>query len=130
LTVAAQTLNGDTMAATIGVFNGSAYAPVALTGSSTTAAAVNGLGGPGRNAKSWVSLTWANDPRNANNVTGLTLAWVEEGKATGGGTAVFAPSSTGTTVVGLTRGLKYVFSLVANSPVKNSNATTGQVVAQ
>lgn len=120
--VTAITLSGTTTAATIGLYNGKAYAPVALTGSST--AAINGL------PRSSVSLTWANDPKNDNNVTGLTLTWVEEGKTSPKGTATFGPGSTGTTVVGLTRGLKYVFTLVANSLAGSSTASTINVVAQ
>ena len=121
-TVSAVTLSGTTASVTIGLYNGKAYAPVALTGSSSTA--INGL------PRSSVSLTWANDTRNTNNVTGLTLTWVEEGKTSPKGTATFGPGSTGTTVVGLTFGLKYVFTVVANSLVGNSTASTINVVAR
>jgi FtsP/CotA-like multicopper oxidase with cupredoxin domain len=122
--VTATTLNGTTAAATIGLYNGKAYAPVALAGVSNAAAAINGL------PRSAVTLTWANDPRNTNNVTGLTLTWVEEGKSGPVGTATFAPGNTGTTVVGLTRGLKYIFSLVATSLIGNSTQSSIQVVAR
>jgi FtsP/CotA-like multicopper oxidase with cupredoxin domain len=122
--VTATTLNGTTTAATIGLYNGKAYAPVALIGVSNAAAAINGL------PRSAATLTWANDPRNTNNVTGLTLTWVEEGKSGPVGTATFAPGNTGTTVVGLTRGLKYIFSLVATSLIGNSTQSSIQVVAR
>jgi hypothetical protein len=120
--VSATTLNGTTTAATIGLYNGRAYAPVALTGVSS--AAINGF------ASASVSLTWANDPKNDNNVTGMTLHWVEEGKTRPAGQVTYAPNGQGTTVVGLTRGLKYVFRLVANSLIGNSTASTINVVAQ
>ena len=120
--VSAMLLSGNTMAATIGLYNGKAHAPVALTGSS--AAAINGL------PRSSISLTWANDPKNINNVTGLTLTWVEEGKTSPKGTAIFAPGSTGTTVVGLTRDLKYVFTVVANSLSGSSTASTITITAR
>jgi FtsP/CotA-like multicopper oxidase with cupredoxin domain len=121
-TVSATTLAGTTVDVTIGLFNGKAYAPVALTGASN--APINGF------ARSSISLTWANDPRNTNNVTGMTLTWVEEGKSGPISTANFAPGTTGSTVVGLTFDLKYVFKLVAKSLIGNSTASTINVVAQ
>jgi hypothetical protein len=107
--VSATTLSGTTAASSTSL-NGTVLPPVGLTEASKSAAAINGLTG------SSVSLTWANDSANVNNVTGLTLGW------TGGKSATFAANSTGTTVVGLTAG-NYVFTLVANSPLGNATAT-------
>ena len=62
-----------------------------------------------------VVLTWANDVRNVNNVTGITLTW-------NGVSQTLVPTSTGATLVGLTTGTSYVFSIVANSALGVSPA--------
>jgi FtsP/CotA-like multicopper oxidase with cupredoxin domain len=113
--VSATTRNGATSATSIGLYNGKAFAPVGLTDASSPT--INGL------PNGSVSLTWANDKQNANNVTGLTLSWV-------GGTATFAPGSTGGTVVGLAKGQSYTFSLTANSVLGNSAPSSISVAAQ
>jgi FtsP/CotA-like multicopper oxidase with cupredoxin domain len=111
-TVTAQTLNGDTAAASGSLWNGNAYAPVALTSTQGNKSSVNNSAPRGS-----VTLTWANNPKNLNNVTGLTLSWTLQG---GGGVATngsktFAPTSTGTTVINLSRDKDYRFTLTANS---------------
>ena len=102
--VTAQTLSGATAGSATTVYAGPAYPPVAF-------AAIPGT------APGTVTLSWANDARNVNNVTGLTLTWKQ-------GTAVvskiFAPKTTGATVINLTSGTSYGFSLVANSRNGNS----------
>jgi hypothetical protein len=104
-TVTAQTLTGTTAATPTAAFNGVAFPPVVP---SAVADATPGM----------VTLGWANDPRNVNNVTGLHLTWSFAGSAVD---RVFAPTTTGTTVTGLTKGVTYNFKLVAES--RNGNST-------
>ncbi len=117
--VQATTLSGTTTAATINIYNGAAEVPVALTWTGSSATAIDGLPG------SSVSLTWANNPLNVNNVTGLTLSWARAGATIGSRT--FTPDTTGSTVVGLAAGT-YDFTLVANSPNGNTAAAPITVV--
>ncbi len=108
--VTATTLSGTTAAATIanGLTNSPTLAPVAFSG---TADAVG--------SKS-ITLQWANNALNKNNVAGLLLTW------TGGpaGSATFKPTSTGATVTGLTAGTSYTFTLGAVSNVAAFNSAT------
>ena len=99
-----------TSAASSGLYNGAAYPPVGFT------ATPAGSGS--------IALTWANDARNVNNVTGFTLSWT-------GGTASFGPASrgvtvgevvTGSTTTALTSGASYTFSLTTNGSAGNSVA--------
>ncbi len=104
VTVVAVTPTGNTAAASL--YNGIAP-PVAFT-------AVSGVN-PGT-----ITLTWANNPLNVNNVTGITATW-----QTGAGaiaSAQFPASSTGATITGLTTGSTYTFTLTANSGVGNAAA--------
>jgi hypothetical protein len=52
-----------------------------------------------------------------NNVTGLTLSWTFAGQTA---SRTFAPTTTGATVIGLTKGTSYTFKLVAESRNGNS----------
>ena len=106
--VTATTLSGTTAAATLGMSNTQALAPVAF-------GATTGVAGT-------ITLNWANNAANKNNVTGIVLTWTPAGGATVSHT--FAPGATGTTLTGLTTGTAYSFTLQAVSPVTaNSSAT-------
>ena len=106
--VAAMTLSGATAGSATTVFNGKAYTPVTFGAS------------PGSVAGT-VTLSWANDARNVNNVTGLTLSWMQARNPV---SMTFGPKTTGATVIGLTRGGSYSFTLVANSRNGNSAVAT------
>ncbi|MGI9132976.1 MAG: hypothetical protein ACR2I0_03385, partial [Rhodoferax sp.] len=108
-TVTAMTLSGATAGASTTVYNGKAYTPVAFSA------------GPGTGTAA-VALGWANDARNINNVTGLALTWSSGTRLVGSMT--FDPKTKGATVIGLTSGTSYNFSLVANSRNGNSVATS------
>ena len=95
---------GGLSAASSTLYNGVAYSPVAFTAN------------PGTNPGT-ITLTWANNPLNVNNVSGLTLSWTG---AAGAISHVFDPGSTGTTVSGLTTGNPYSFTLTATSTLGNS----------
>ncbi len=100
--VTAQTLAGTTAGSTTKVLDKTAYAPVLFAAKAGAVART-------------VVLTWANDVRNVNNVTGITLTW-------NGVSQTLVPTSTGATLVGLTTGTSYVFSIVANSALGVSPA--------
>jgi hypothetical protein len=107
--VTATTLSGTTVAATAGLTNSPTQPPVAFTG----AADAVGSGA--------VTLQWANNVLNKNNVAGMELTWTPAG-----GTAVvktFVPTTTGATVTGLTIGTAYSFTLRAVSNVAAFNST-------
>jgi hypothetical protein len=92
------------------VYTGAALAPVGLAVANPTPAVTGAI-----------SLTWANNPTNVNNVTSFTLAWT----GTTSGSATFTGStSKGATVTGLTSGGSYSFSLTANAVVGNSPAAS------
>jgi hypothetical protein len=117
--VVAQTPNGATAAASANVYNGAALMPVALTASQGD----QGNGSPPGS----ITLTWANNPQNVNNVSGLTLSWALAG--TGNalntvGSLTVAPTITGATIINLPRGRQYEFRLVANSAIGNSPQAT------
>jgi hypothetical protein len=109
IAVAAQTLSGTTTATAVagGLTNSPTADPVAFTGV---------LSAPGT-----ISLTWANNPANKNNVANLNLIW------TGGPTLgkLFPATSTGVTLIGLAPG-SYSFTLQA---VSNKAAFSSAVVA-
>jgi hypothetical protein len=115
--VSAQTLSGTTAAAAISLYNGTAYRPVALTSSQGN----QGNGSPPGS----ITLTWANNPLNVNNVSGLTLTWRRVGgpPATNG-SLTFAPDVTGATIINLARDVNYNFTLLANSANGNSPAAS------
>jgi FtsP/CotA-like multicopper oxidase with cupredoxin domain len=70
-----------------------------------------------------VALTWLNSVI-VNNVSGFTLSW-------GGPKALtFAPNATGATIVGLTSGQSYTFTLQATGSVGNSATVTRTVTAR
>ncbi len=99
-----------TSAASSSVYTGAALAPVGLAVANPTPAVTGAI-----------SLTWANNPTNVNNVTSFTLAWT----GTTSGSATFTGStSKGATVTGLTSGGSYSFSLTANAVVGNSPAAS------
>jgi hypothetical protein len=106
-TVAATTLSGTTAGTTVagGLTNSQTADPVAFTG---TAGAVG--------SKS-ISLTWANNPLNKNNVANLNLTWTH-GPAGG---KTFPATSTGVTLIGLAAG-SYSFTLQALSNVTSFNS--------
>jgi FtsP/CotA-like multicopper oxidase with cupredoxin domain len=107
IAVSATTLSGTTAATSVagGLTNSPTLPPVAF-------AAVKGA-----NAGS-ITLTWANDAANKNNVAGLMLTVL------GGPSPVFKPTTTGATVTGLTSGTAYTFSLKAVSNVAAFNSTS------
>jgi FtsP/CotA-like multicopper oxidase with cupredoxin domain len=72
-----------------------------------------------------VALTWANNKTNVNNVSGFTLSWLQNGATK---SLSFAPGSTGATIIKLTKGWSYTFTLQANSSLGNS-ATAVTVTA-
>jgi hypothetical protein len=114
--VTATTLSGTTAAATVvgGLTNSKTLPPVAFTG----AAGATGS----------ITLQWANDAQNKNNVAGLQLTWTPNG-----GTAVsktFAPTTTGATLIGLTSSTKYSFTLQAISNVAAFNSTVVSLPAE
>jgi len=116
--VTANTLGGTTVASSSGNVASvlTAQPPLAFTGTATAAGAS-------------ATLTWANNPLNANNVTGLNLTW--PGGPLAGFT--FGPSSTGTTLTGMSliSGTSYTFTLKAVSNVTGftSAPVTTSVVA-
>ena len=101
--VSATTLSGTTAATTTGLTNSPLWAPVGFAASQ---GAVN---------SGTVSLQWANDARNKNNVASMNLT-VTNGPVGG---VTFKPNSTGATVTGLTTGTSYTFSLTAVSNVSS-----------
>ena len=105
--VTAMTLSGATGGSATTVYNGTAYPPVAFAAAA----------GPGAGV---VTLNWANDVRNVNNVTGLTLTWTQAGNTV---SMTFGPKTTGATVIGLIKGRSYSFQLVANSRTGSSVPT-------
>ena len=105
--VTAMTLSGATGGSATTVYNGTAYPPVAFAAAA----------GPGAGV---VTLNWANDVRNVNNVTGLTLTWTQAGNTV---SMTFGPKTTGATVIGLIKGGSYRFQLVANSRTGSSVPT-------
>jgi len=115
VTVAAQvgTSTGTATGAASSVFNGIAYAPVALTVSNGKLATV---------PVGTVTLTWANSPLNVGNVTGLTLSWTAKGKTAVLGSRALPANNTGATVIGLGDDKEYTFSVVANSALGDSAA--------
>ena len=108
--VAAQTLSGTTTGTTVagGLTNSQTAIPVAFAG------AADAVG-----SKS-ISLTWANNPANKNNVAGLNLKWTG-GPALG---KTFPANSTGVTLIGLTAGASYSFTLQAVSNLSSFNSAT------
>jgi FtsP/CotA-like multicopper oxidase with cupredoxin domain len=114
----AAVVNGVTGAAA-SAYNGRAYTPVAFTSSNGAAGSLQ----PGS-----ITLTWANSPLNVNNVTGLTLTWSLKGSGVDL-TQTFAPTSTGVTLVGLSRDKNYNISLTANGVIGNSLAVTKTVLS-
>jgi hypothetical protein len=109
IAVAAQTLSGTTTATAVagGLTNSPTADPVAFTGV---------LSAPGT-----ISLTWANNPANKNNVANLNLIWTP-GPAAG---KLFPATSTGVTLIGLAPG-SYSFTLQA---VSNVTTFSSAVVA-
>ena len=66
--------------------------------SSAVAAPVGFTATPGATGSGAVAVTWANNPSNVNNVTGLTLSWTQTVGTPKTGTLNFAPTSRGVTV--------------------------------
>jgi hypothetical protein len=65
---------------------------------------------------------------NVNNVTGLTLSWSLRGSNVVS-TQTFAATSTGVTLVGLSRDKDYSISLLANGVIGNSLPVTRTVLS-
>jgi FtsP/CotA-like multicopper oxidase with cupredoxin domain len=105
--VAATTLSGTTVAATAGLTNSKTLPPVAFTGVVDTT--------PGS-----ITLFWANNALNKNNVAGLQLT-LSTGATTVNKT--FAATTTGVTVIGLTSAASYTFNLQAISNVAAFSST-------
>ena len=117
--VTAQTLSGSTAATPTAAYTGVAYKPVA------------GSAAPGATPGT-ITLNWANDPLNVNNVTGFTLGWNFAGSPV---TRTVATTATGATVIRLTSGTSYTLTLIANSASNNGvnlsspSVTLGPVTA-
>ncbi len=114
--VTATTLSGTTAAATIGSatiagLTNSPTAPPVAFGIAVDTSTVVGSGS--------ITLNWANNVSNKNNVVGLLLKW-NGGPAAG---VTFSPASTGATVTGLKTGTAYSFTLQAISNVAAFNST-------
>jgi hypothetical protein len=67
-----------------------------------------------------ITLQWANNALNKNNVAGLLLTVSPNGPTNG---VTFKPTTTGATVTGLTGGTQYTFTLKAVSNVAAFNST-------
>jgi hypothetical protein len=107
--VTATTLSGTTVAATAGLTNSQTLSPVAFSGVADAAGSAS------------ITLSWANNALNSNNVAGLLLTCTPAA-----GTPVskvFAATTTGATVNGLTAGASYSFTLQATSNVTAFNST-------
>jgi hypothetical protein len=100
--VSAQTLSGTTAGSTAGLTNSPTVAPVSFNAST-------GIAGVGA-----ITLNWANSPANVNNVSGLLLSWTD---GTTAASKTFAATTTGATVINLTSGVAYTFTLQALSNV-------------
>jgi hypothetical protein len=74
-----------------------------------------------------VVLTWANNSLNVNNVSNFTLSWVQNGVTK---TLSFAPNSTGATIVKLTSGGSYTFTLDANGSIGMPASATATVTVK
>jgi hypothetical protein len=74
-----------------------------------------------------ITLQWANNALNKNNVAGMLLT-VSPNGPTGGVT--FKPTTTGATVTGLTSNTAYTFTLqaVSGNPAFNSTVVSGVTV--
>jgi hypothetical protein len=118
--VQALVLSGNTQLTTATMSNGAALLPVALTASQ-----FNPAGGSGS-----IALTWANNPGNVNNVSGLTLTWARKGSAALPASKTFPANSTGATITGLAFDKDYNFTLTAVSNLGNSAPVTAQGLSQ
>jgi hypothetical protein len=105
--VTATTLSGSTVAAGSSLTNSKTLPPVAFTGAADAT--------PGS-----ITLQWANNALNKNNVASLQLTW-----STGATTVSknFAAATTGVTVLGLTPAASYSFSVQAISNVAAFSST-------
>jgi hypothetical protein len=108
--VTATTLAGTTVALASSLTNSPTLPPVAFGIATDTSIVVN---------SGAITLSWANNALNKNNVAGLVLTWTNG--PVGG--KVFAPTTTGATVTGLTSGTTYSFTLGATSNVAAFNST-------
>ena len=112
--VMAQALSGNSSLVTTNLSNAKALPPVALKASQGNA----NLGGRGT-----VTLTWANNSQNVNNVAGLYLTWALKGAGVSG-FKTFDPKSTGATIIGLSSDKEYDFTLTAKSNITDSTSVT------
>ncbi len=112
--VMAQALSGNSTVVTTNLSNAKALPPVALKASQGNA----NLGGRGS-----VTLTWANNLQNVNNVSGLYLTWALKGAGVSG-FKTFDPKSTGATIIGLSSDKEYDFTLTAKSNITDSTSVT------
>jgi hypothetical protein len=106
--IAVAAVVGGVTGSAASAFNGAAYTPVGLTATQGKAGTI----APGS-----FTLTWANNPLNLNNVTGLLLNWT--GPSTGSQT--FPATSTGATIVGLSPDKKYTVTLTTIGAIGNSS---------
>jgi hypothetical protein len=100
-------------------YNGLAYSPVGVTNSNGRTGSLQ----PGS-----FTLTWANDPRNLNNVTGITLTWKLSGSNVTS-MQTFAATSTGATIVGLSADKDYTITLTAVGAIGNSTKVSRLVLS-
>jgi hypothetical protein len=107
--VTATTLSGTTVAATAGLTNSQTLPPVAFSGVADAAGSAS------------ITLSWANNALNSNNVAGLLLTCTPAAGAAV--SKAFAANTTGATVNGLTAGASYSFTLQATSNVTAFNST-------
>jgi len=110
--VTAVTLSGSTEAVTTSVYDGAAKSALGFTASQGN----QGNGSPPGS----ITVDWANNPVNVNNLSNFTLTWTQGGSTTPTGTVSFAPTVTGATIINLARDKNYTFRLQANSNFGNS----------
>jgi threonine dehydrogenase-like Zn-dependent dehydrogenase len=89
-----------------------------LTNSPTLAPVAFGAVADAVGSKS-ITLQWANNALNKNNVAGLLLTWTTPATTA---SKTFAATTTGATVGGLTQGTAYTFTLQAVSNVSGFNS--------
>jgi FtsP/CotA-like multicopper oxidase with cupredoxin domain len=108
-TVSVSATVGGVPSAAATAYNGLAYSPVGLLASNGATGAIQ---------SGSFTLTWANNPLNLNNVTGLTLTWSQgAGAAT---SQTFPATVTGATIIGLAKDKKYTVTLTAVGAIGNS----------
>lgn len=107
VTLAAVDATGATSTAA-SLYNGAALPPVAVTATAGTGTAAG-----------TVTVSWANNPTNVNNVSNIVASWGNGSKR-----ATLAPTSTGMTISGLKTGTAVSVAVWATSPIGTSAQVT------